>query len=146
MLGAIGQYAVGESEVIADAIIGAFENMLTTQELLHMRDSTELLMPDTCNILSVTNTPDGQGGVTQTWGTVSSSIACRLDILSRQNTNIQIDGAALREYQETILSVPFDTTVENNNRVEHGGLTYNVTSTNTDQSWIAVKRVYLERI
>lgn len=120
--------------------------MLSSADLSMMREAIEDLLPDTCNILSVTETADGFGGVTQTWGTATAGAACRLDIIRRRNTNIQIDGAALREYQETVLSLPYNASVSNNDRIEHGGLTYNVTSTNVDQSWISVKRVLLERV
>ena len=120
--------------------------MLSSAELAHMRDAIGDLLPDTCNILSVSGTADGFGGVTSTWGTASSNVSCRLDIITRRETGQNIDGASMREYQETVLSLPYNTSVSNNNRIEHGGFTYNVTATNTDQSWIAVKRVSLERV
>lgn len=120
--------------------------MISNNELVSMRDAIETLLPDTCNILEATNTADGYGGVTQSWGTTSASVACRLDIVNRRSSAQNIQGASLREYQETILSLPYDTTISNNNRVEHGGFTYNVTENNTDQSWISVKRVTLERV
>jgi hypothetical protein len=118
--------------------------MLSALELETMRDSTELLMPDTCNILTATQSADGYGGIAQTWGTAAASVSCRLDILHK--TVSGVDGASLREYQETILSIPYNTTVDKDYRVEHGGYTYNVTAVNNDQSWIAVKRVFLERV
>ena len=119
--------------------------MLSSQDLQYMRDSIALLFPDTCNILSVTETADGFGGVSQSWGTASASVSCRLDIVPTQ-TEEQVNGASLRNFQETVLSIPYSTSIAVTNRVEHGGYTYNVIATNTDQSWIAVKRATLERI
>lgn len=120
--------------------------MLETADLAYMRDAIADLLPDTCNILSVTETADGFGGVSQSWGTASANVACRLDIVRDNQSDEAIAGASRRNFQETVLSLPYNTTISVSNRVEHGGYTYNVTANNTDQSWIAVKRVVLERI
>ncbi len=119
--------------------------MLSNSELTEIRGIIADLLPDTCNVLTATQTADGFGGMSQSWGTASANVSCRLDILSRQSPT-STGGASLREYQETVLSVPYNTTVDKDYRIEHGGFTYNVTATNTDQSWIAVKRVSLERV
>jgi hypothetical protein len=143
MFNALGRLALGEvSDEASQA--GALIDMLSAEELAHMRTGTGLLMPDTCNILSVTQTADGFGGITQTWGTVVT-VACRLDIVPTQHDE-QVNGSSLRNFQETVLSIPFSTSIAVTNRVEHGGYTYNVLATNVDQSWIAVKRATLERI
>lgn len=120
--------------------------MLSTSDLSYMRDVIGDLLPDTCNILSVTETADGMGGVTPTWGTTSAGVACRLDIIVSRSDEEQIAGASLRAFQETVLSVPYSTSISTTNRIEHGGYTYDVKATNTDQSWIAVKRATLERV
>lgn len=120
--------------------------MLEAADLAYMRESIAELLPDTCNILSVTETADGQGGISQTWGTASASVSCRIDVIRDPRMDELRAGASVRNFQATFLSLPYSATVTVSNRVEHGGLTYNVVSTNTDQSWIAVKRVELERI
>jgi len=107
-----------------------------------MREAISQLLPDTCSILTVTRTPDGMGGQTETYGTTSAS--CRLDVISGMETVV---GGAVQPYVRTMLSLPYDTTITEANRVVHGGVTYAVvTPPNSDQSWIAVKRVTLERI
>ena len=120
-----------------------------------MPDSTELtrirtdmqarLMPDTCNILEVTQTADGQGGFTDSWGTATggTAVACRLDGV---RGNEQYEGAAIRPYHTYVLTLPHDTTISGTNRVEVGSNTFNVTSIDTDKSWSACVRVYLERL
>lgn len=117
---------------------------LTTAELAGMRDTIELLLPDTCSILSVSETPDGEGGVSSSWSAVATAIPCRLDVkMGREITT----GGAVQPYIKTMLSMPYDQAITETQRVEHGGLTYAVVAPpNTDQSWIAVKRVELERI
>lgn len=116
---------------------------IDTAMLAAMRDAIGELLPDTCFILSKTSTPDGYGGMTDTWGTASSS-ACRVDIVRNRS---QQTGDAMQPYSETILSVPYDTTIDENYRVLHGSNTYAVISpTNADGSWLAVKRVRLELV
>ena len=116
---------------------------LSSAELTGMRDAIEQLLPQTCNILSATFTPNGQGGGTTTWGTVSASVACRLDVISGME---QVTGGALQPYTRSVLSMPYDTTVDETYRIELGSNTYAVKSVNTDQGWIAVRRCELELV
>lgn len=114
---------------------------LTSAELSMMRDTIELLLPDACNIVSITNVPDGEGGFTQTRGTSGTAIACRLDVVQGRE---QATGGAIQPYISYILSLPYDTTVAEENIIEHSGIDYHVKSVNQNQSWIAVRRVELE--
>lgn len=120
--------------------------MLSNAELTAMREAIEDLFPDTCNILTATETADGYGGVSRVWGTASANVACRLDVVNRSGSDEQVGAASLRSFQETILSVPYNTTITTDSKVEHSGTTYNVTAINSGQSWIAVKRVTLEKV
>jgi head-tail adaptor len=115
--------------------------MLDASMLAAMRDAIEELLPDTCTILSVTRTPDSKGGWTEAWGTASSSVACRLDMKSGVE---QLQGGGVEPYKSYALSLPYDTTITTEYRVVHSGTTYNVKTVNTNQSWIAVRRVELE--
>lgn len=117
--------------------------MLTTAELAFMRESIGELLPDTCYILSETSTPNGQGGITQTWATAGTS-DCRVDV---KQVREQLTGGGVQYYTQTMLSLPYNTTITAANRVSHGGNTYAVvTPPNSDQSWMAVKRVVLELV
>lgn len=117
---------------------------LTADELAEMRDAIEDLLPDTCDILSVTRTSNGEGGFTETWGTVSASVACRLDAISGTD---HLSAGAIQPFTRWMLTVPYDTVINNTYRVSHGGYTYNVVGgVNTDTSWIASKRAVLERV
>lgn len=111
--------------------------------LLAMRAAISELLPDTCNILTPTNTADSEGGVTTSWGTSGTSIICRLD--AKQGREILI-GGAIQAYTTYIMSLPYDTTIAQTNRIEHGGATYAVKSINLNQSWKAVFRIELERL
>ena len=111
--------------------------------LAAMRDAIAELLPDTAMILSVTNTPDGMGGQTQTWGTATASVAFRLDM---QTGSEMVSGGALEPFTKYKGSLPYDTTVNATDRIVHNGNTYAVTGINNDQSWIAVRRVDLEKV
>jgi len=118
---------------------------IDTAMLTAMREAIGELLPDTCNVLSVTRTPDGMGGNTETWGTASSSISCRVDLDQGQTAGMErVTADSLRPYTTYILSIPYDTTVTEQSRIEHSGATYAITSVNTEQSWMAVKRCRME--
>ena len=115
---------------------------IDTAMLAAMREAIAELLPDTCSILSVTKTADGKGGWSESWGT-SASVACRLDIKSGME---QVVGGGVQPYRHCMLSIPYDTTITTDYRVLHGGVTYNVLTVSTGQSWQAVKRVEVEAL
>jgi hypothetical protein len=127
--------------------------MLSRRELADIRIATEGLMPDTCHILSVTNTSDGQGGIVQTWGTAIANVRCRIDsFLSRGQASMRgggemVTGGAVAEYTRWIVSVPYDTAVGETNRIQmRDGNTYNIISLDEGKSWNAELRVTVEKV
>jgi SPP1 family predicted phage head-tail adaptor len=117
---------------------------LTTAELAKIRGDIEGgLLPDTCHLLTLTRTSDGQGGWSEAWGTASASVACRLDGLRGSD---QISADSLQAFHSWVLTLPYNTTITAAYRVEHGGNTYTVTSVDTDKSWKASVRAYVELV
>lgn len=117
---------------------------ITSDMLATMRSIiTSDLLPDTCNVVSITNAPDGEGGVTQTRGTVGTAIACRLDVIQGRE---QVTGGAVQAYTSYMMSLPYDTVVNPSNIIEHNSVDYSVKPSNVNQSWIAVLRVELEKL
>jgi hypothetical protein len=116
---------------------------IDTAMLAAMREAIEDLLPDTCDILSTSRSFDTMGGWTDTWGTATASVACRLDMKGGVE---QLIGGGVRPYTRYMMSLPYNTTVTEANRIQHGGLSYAVISVNTSQSWQAVKRVELEKV
>ena len=116
---------------------------LTTAELTQMRADIATLMPDTCNILSLTTTSDGQGGYTETWGTATANVSCRLDKRSGREA---VSAGAVRTFGTWVLTLPHNTTITAAYRVEHGSVTYSVVHVDSDKSWIASVRAELEQI
>lgn len=123
--------------------------MLSVSDLQYMRDTVEQLFPDTCNILSVTRTSDGQGGFVETWGTAGTAIACRIDSATSKSGFIGLSdvlsGGAIQESTKWMLSLPYDTTVNINNRIEVSGYTYNISALDLGKSWNSEVRLVLER-
>ncbi len=116
---------------------------LSAAELAQIRADIETLFPDTCNILSVTNTSDGMGGFTQAWGTASANVPCRIDY---QTGSEALTAESLKPYQRAFVSMPYDTTITTSNRIQINGVSHSVVSVNVNQSWIGVKRAAVEKI
>ena len=92
-------------------------------------------------MITVTYTPDGMGGQTETRGT-AAAVAFRLDVISGTE---QVEGGGLQPFTRHKGSLPYDTTITTLNLLLHNGITYAVTGVNTGQSWKAVVRVDLEK-
>lgn len=114
---------------------------LNSKQLSHMRAAAEALMPDTCQLQTVTRTADGAGGWTESWS-VSATVACRVDaMISRNRSEAQAAREAKIVYYT--LTVPWDTTLELDMRVVHGGVTYEVVEAHGDDSWPVTRRARL---
>ncbi len=120
--------------------------MLTTTELAQMRADLLQMLPDTCVIYSATQAVDAQGAISKTWA-ASGTAACRLDAPRNVSQDgMQISGAALQAFRRYTLTLPYDTTIVEGQRVVHGGETYTATNVDTDKSWPVSRRVFLERV
>ena len=122
--------------------------MIPADELAQIRAYLETTLPDTCNILSLTRTSDSQGGWTEVWGTATLSVECRLDFIANAQGvggKEKVTAGALRPFTQAIVTLPQDTTITAQNRLEHGGNTYTVQSVNLG-SWLGVKRANVELV
>ena len=117
--------------------------MLTDEDLADMREAIGELLPAVCDILTVTRTSDGQGGQTDTWGTATACVSCRLDW---KRGDEQVFGSNLQPYTGWVLSVPYDTTISETQRIQLAGIVYNVSMVDNNKSWNAVLRVALEEV
>jgi head-tail adaptor len=98
-------------------------------------------LPDTCTILSVTQVSDGQGGFTDTWGTVSASVPCRLDPVRGQEQQV---GGAVQPFHTYVLSLEYGAAITAAYRVVVNSQTFNVRSVDTGKSWSGQVRAYVE--
>jgi hypothetical protein len=116
--------------------------MLDPGELEQIRDDILAMMPDACNIITVTYTPDGYGGTVPTLGTVGANIPCRMD--AKTGSEI-LTGGAIQTYQGNTLTLPWDASCDTKNRIEYKGNVYAVISV-SEGSWLSCLRVTVERI
>ena len=119
---------------------------LTAAELASIRADIAELLPDTCIIITVTNTADGQGGYTQ--GTAAAgTVDCRLDakIINSLRSSERLAAGGIQPFHQFILTVPYDTNITPDNIVQKGTEVYNVISVDADKSWKGAVRVILER-
>ncbi len=118
-------------------------SILDSSQLAYMQDTiSENFLPDTCNILDPTNTPDGLGGVDETWGTATASAACRVDQKRREETG---EAETLRPSSGWVLTLAHDQAINTTQRIEHNGQTYRVVAIKEDGSWEASTRAGIER-
>lgn len=111
-------------------------------ELARLRTDVLALLPETCDVLSVSRAADGFGGMTETWGTSSAAVACRMDHRSGQ---MAVAGNALQAFTGDVLTLPYNTTISTGNRVKYSGGTYNVESVN-EGSDLVVKRAMVQKV
>ena len=111
-----------------------------------MREAIEDLMPDTCDILQLTQASDGAGGLTDTWGTATGgvSVPCRLDFGSPGRE--AMSNSSLTPFKKGVVSMPYSYTVTPANRLRINSSDYSIQGVNTNQSWIGVKRVIVELV
>ena len=119
--------------------------MLDSTDLSGMRDALEQLMPDTCTILSQTNTSDGQGGWVTTWGTVAVNVKCRIDP-GRKEMYERVNGATLQPYSWWWLTLPWNQAIDETYRVVVNGDTYNVVNHDDNKSWQATTRAVVQKV
>lgn len=117
---------------------------LSAAELAQIREDIVGLLPDTCDILTVTRTSDGAGGWSETTSAAYSGVACRLDF---PNPGREVmANASLTPFKTGIVSLPYNTVVTTANKLLIDSVTYNITGVNTKQSWIGVIRCSVERV
>jgi SPP1 family predicted phage head-tail adaptor len=117
--------------------------MLTADELTAIRADVARLLPDTGYVLSLTQTSDGQGGFTETWGTATTT-TYRLDPVRGQE---QQAGAALQPYHTFTLTLPYSVTVTPAQRFQAAdGTRYAITSVDGAKSWKASTRATVEAL
>ena len=116
--------------------------MITAAQLAFMREKVNALLPDTGYVLSLAYTPDGYGGVVETWGT-AGTITCRIDPLRGNEAYV---GGAIQPFHGFQLTAPYDTALTTAQRVKVGTVTYAVKSVDSDKSDAVSLRATLERL
>ena len=119
---------------------------LSASQLARMRTQASALLYSTGVLQAATLTPDGAGGVSESWAAVTGgTVACRLDPLgltSRQNV------AALRESAVAAyrLSTPHDSPLAEGQQVVVGGNTYQVLQFDVDHDQRVLRRAIVAEV
>lgn len=111
--------------------------------LEQMREDVECMLPDICDILTATQTLDDEGEAITTWGTAYADVACRLDY--KQGREVT-SGGAVQPFARAMLTLPYDTVLATNNRVQIGSAIFAVKSVNATQSWNVSVRAEVEAV
>jgi len=116
---------------------------LSARELADMRGAVSSHLPGTAVIQAATRTSDGQGGETWTY-TASGTVDGRLspDMPGGENPV----GGRVAEIGNWILTVPFHTTVDEDDRVVYDSVTYEVSEVLTRVPWELGRRVRLTEV
>lgn len=116
--------------------------MITAAQLAYMREKVNALMPDTGYVISLAYTPDGYGGVVETWGT-AGTISCRVDPLRGGEI---LQGGAIQPFHGFQLTAPYNTVLSEAHRLKVGTETYAIKSLDSDKSDAVSLRAVMERL
>jgi head-tail adaptor len=117
--------------------------VLTAADLTRMRAVAEQAMPGTAVIQGGTLASDGGGGWTETFAPRSGgTVACRVAPVTGTEREI---GGRIHADAEYVITLPAATTVETDDRIVVGAITYNVVAVR-DRSWEISRRVEARRI
>ena len=117
--------------------------LLQSNDMAYIRAEALKSLPDAVDIQRRALESDKQGGYTESWAIVSSSVPARIAFMSAADR-----FAAGREDAQVhiTLTVPFDQLVEQSDRVVISGATFEVVSISNPRSWDTAKRCQLRRM
>lgn len=113
--------------------------LLSTTELAYMRDSARAAMTNTATRLTRTDASDGAGGVTTTYGTSGTAIACRLASVSL-STRSNAEGERFTVHNVMTLTVPYDQAIATTDQWVVTGVVYSVVAIDDVHDWITARR------
>ena len=117
--------------------------LLQTGDMAYMRSQANQALPDVVSILRRTLESDKQGGVTEGWSIVYENIPARISFMSSAEK-----FAVAREDVDTrfTVTVAYDQSLEQADRISHGEDTYEVVSVTSSRSWDTSKRCQARQV
>jgi len=97
---------------------------MNSRELSEMRAEQEKQMPEVVYIQRLTRTPDGAGGWTETWQTVAMTKGRIAP--SQRGAGEEVRAGAVTAYGEYIVTLPHDTELRQDDRLQINGVQYEV--------------------
>lgn len=113
--------------------------LLSATELAYMRDTAERAMTSLATRLTRTDAADGAGGVTTTYGTSGTAIACRLASVSL-STRSNAEGERFTVHNVMILTVPYDQALATTDHWVVDSVVYSVVAIDDVHDWITARR------
>lgn len=119
--------------------------MLSASELSLMRSVQNEALPDTGTILRGTSTVNEIGEATLSWGTVASSVACRLMPPGRQS-GLDVIGDQSNLVANWVVTLAYDKDVVTGDRIVIAGGTYDVIAVTDEFEWRTAVRADCRRL
>ena len=117
--------------------------LLQENDLVYCRDAAITAMPDTVSIQRETRVADGQGGFTTSWSNAYHNVAARVIPSGGSESN----AAGRQDLQaDAMLTIAYDQSVEQTDRVVHSSGTYEVRFVEDGRSWSTAKRCQMRRL
>ena len=117
--------------------------LIQGNDLAYMRAETRKAMPDAVDVQRKSLVSDKQGGYTESWGNAYQQIPARLSTKVGQESN----EASRQDFQfDATLTVPYDQSILQTDRVVHSSGTYEVQSVDAGKSWTTSKLCQMRRL
>ena len=118
---------------------------LSTLEIAQLRSDQSDYFPDTATLQTKAETSDGMGGFTLVWSNTHTSVSCRLSPMTSAR-GAEVEGDQLSEFSRWILSVAHNQTINEEMRVVHDSVTYEIESLEDTHSNRTARRAYLRKV
>ena len=119
------------------------DKLLQNNELTYMRVEAKKAMPDTVNIQRRTTTSDQQGGYSESWENAYQDIPARVTVTGGGEVAQQGQRDAR---PNALLTVAYDQSIEQADRVVHTSGTYEIQFVNAERSWVVVTQCQMRRL
>ncbi len=97
---------------------------MTSTDLAKIRAEQNKLLPDTVYIQRLARTSDGAGGWTEAWQTIATTKGRIAP--SQKQAGETLQGGAMTAYGEYIVTLPHDTELQQDDRLQISGTQYEV--------------------
>ena len=119
------------------------DKLLQTADLEYMRSQVRVAMPDTVTIQRKALSSDQQGGYTESYDDAYQNIPARLAIKSVAESI----AAGVQDVRlDATLTVAYDQSIEQSDRVVHSSGSYEIQSVDTGKSWSVSTRCQMRRL
>lgn len=120
---------------------------LSTSDLTGIQTTVVSLFPSSCSILRDTQTSDGQGGFTDSWGTIAAGVSCELRAYSSRRGGMEEIMADRPVAMQTwMLYLPAYQDITEKDRVVFGARTFEVASVSAPEDYEAVRLAFLREV